>query len=150
MSGISGLIDTITPMLSLPEPVYGKDCRSLGAQYYTVAVWFARFLACCGAVCCCLFLLLGATSDSSLSAEDMLRSFWAVAFAPLIVGFTCYEAAMVLALLVAPEGFFATAIGNRLMNVVGVKSGATARAVCLVLTIVFWGIPIWVAVNMLG
>jgi ABC-type dipeptide/oligopeptide/nickel transport system permease component len=57
---------------------------------------------------------------------------------------------MVLALLVAPEGFFSSAIGKRLLNIVGVKSGTTARSVCLFLTIVFWGIPIWVAVHMLG
>jgi|GEM_PF-6252583 hypothetical protein len=150
MSGISGLIDTITPMLALPEPAYGKNCRSLGAQYYTMAIWFARFLACCGAVGCCLFLLVGTTNDNSLSAEDLLRWLWAVAIAPLLAGFTCYEAAMVLALLVAPEGFFSSAIGKRLLNIVGVKSGTTARSVCLFLTIVFWGIPIWVAVHMLG
>lgn len=150
MSRSSGLIDRITPMLALPEPAYGKNGRSLGAQYYTIAVWFARFLACCGAVGCCLFLLVGTANDNSLSAEDLLRWLWAVAFAPLIAGFTCYEAAMVLALLVAPEGFFASAIGKQLMNIVGVKSGAAARSVCLVLTMVFWGIPIWVAVQMLG
>lgn len=137
------MIDFLTTIFLLPSPDQVKG--DSGAVFYSRTIWISRAMACLTLVGLCFFIGLasfGSNSSANSSPANVgLKAIIGIVFAPILYGLLGYIAGMVASLNFAPRGFFATKIGAHLLEFIGVSSGVTARIICFLLALFFWGVP---------